>query len=538
LEVLIDTKLQIRGDALVRLEALKAEFGDLALPGDVTVTDVERRIEFHTSIMDDGEDRLAELHQHFAELDALEVDELDEVVRRIRVQTEIVNSSQAMVAELRERLEVGDVSDPPVVEVPVLVKPVVEIGDKVDSAIEKLKGLRAKLGKEDRTAFEKRMTPRIKAELEIPEGLDKDQRESFVTAELEKRFEAMRKIEDSSRKQLEADIDALSALKTKMETEEGLLKAKERQLATQREIMRLDEAHDKGVRQGDNVGLRFDYGASDGERLANQAEGLLRDATRRTREFAARKEEGEIGLAPTLEERGAVLSEEAQIREKLYDLERRQNEIVGERKQNELDIAAAMKEQADEAARSLLFASREEQLRAATLAAVSDGGKEKFTYDEFFFLSQGLRNTARDYLPGVVPGIRGDGPNSPTGQSAEAAEADAKLVEEKNRIGSVIGNLRDRLEALTRQIEKTFRLDDVDIKGLEGNALQDVVRGEGNVVNLNTGEIDIRLDFSDATAELATIIRDGVMERVEVELADIRSMIGAGGGGLPSAAVN
>ena len=143
-------------------------------------------------------------------------------------------------------------------------------------------------------------------------------------------------------------------------------------------------------------------------------------------------------------ERIAEYAERRQKAEELaYSLMDREASLLQERAGLEREITEEQRNQTDEAAKRLLMADREDQLRAAALArTLRDTGP--ISQDEFFYLSPETRQTAANYLPGQFPFLQqdqGSGRNKP---DSRPGEIDAEL----NRLRSILPDLSRTLESL------------------------------------------------------------------------------------------
>ena len=315
-----------------------------------------------------------------------------------------------------------------------------------------------------------------------------------------------------SRKEFEAELDAFRSAQSRKRELEGRLELKKRELLLESQISRLKQLSERGQRRGQAEALKFAVGDTEGGKLINQTRALLqRGATFASvtaiRAFPVPGQE-EKDITGVVEARGQALSQEAVIRNNLNSLEQRQAQITADRLNNEIELRNTLREQTEEAGRKLQLATREEQLRAATLAEATRG--ERLSTQDFFALSQAARQTATQFLPGAVPaGL--------DRTRSEAGRQDQRLREEQAQIATVIGEFRERLASLSGVIDRAFSLDR-RVPGLQGEALQDVI-------NLETGEINVQLDFSSATEEIGALLRDQVLAHLDAEIAEVRALI-------------
>lgn len=140
-------------------------------------------------------------------------------------------------------------------------------------------------------------------------------------------------------------------------------------------------------------------------------------------------------------------SERRQRAEELaYSLMEREASLLQERAGLEGNITEEQRRQTEEASKRLLMADREDQLRAAALSrTLRDSGP--ISEDEFFYLSQGTRQVAANYLPGHFPYLdQNDG--SGGGRNGRTENRPGEIDAELNRLRGILPDLTRTLESL------------------------------------------------------------------------------------------
>lgn len=204
------------------------------------------------------------------------------------------------------------------------------------------------------------------------------------------------------------------------------------------------DAIQRGARRGTMASQSALYGRSESEKMLNQSRFLLREIGTdgqqlagasnnfRDKSFLSPQEKGVMA--------GGLLAKEQAVRENLLTLETRQYAIAADRKNLEIELTEAQKEQTREASKRLLMASREDQLRAAALKRTTNASG-RISQDEFMFLGDASRNAVQSFAPDQAPDILNDAKeNYRKGREAldreEAAIAQSleglRLVFEKN----------------------------------------------------------------------------------------------------------
>ncbi len=167
----------------------------------------------------------------------------------------------------------------------------------------------------------------------------------------------------------------------------------------------------RGARRGTMASQSALYGRSESEKLLNQSRFLLREIGADGRQLAGASNNYKDRNFMTPQEKGAMagglLAKEQAVRENLLALETRQYAIAADRKNLEIELAEAQKEQTREASKRLLMASREDQLRAAALKRTTNASG-RVSNDEFMFLGDASRNAVQSFAPDQAPDMLND----------------------------------------------------------------------------------------------------------------------------------
>jgi hypothetical protein len=209
----------------------------------------------------------------------------------------------------------------------------------------------------------------------------------------------------------------------------------------------------RGARRGTIASQSALYGRTESEKLLNQSRFLLGEIGRDGRQLAGSSNSIRDKNFMSPQEKGAMvgglLAKEQAVRENLLSLETRQFAITADRKNLEIELAEAQKEQTREASKRLLMASREDQLRAAALKRTTGSGR--VSANEFMFLGDASRNAIQSFAPDQAPDLLNDAK-----QNYNKARRD--LDREEAAIAESLTNLRlvfeKNEEAMTRLLGK------------------------------------------------------------------------------------
>lgn len=223
---------------------------------------------------------------------------------------------------------------------------------------------------------------------------------------------------------------------------------------------------------------------------------------------------------------GSVLADEATAKASLESMDRRRYQLAAERRQVEFDLVKALREQNEEAAKSFMMASREDQLRAAALSRTL-GGK-RVSGSQFFALSSESRQAMIGMAPGNVPMALSE-------PHRQAANARRDLDQEGRSLAAALGQIRRDLSGLSRSITAESgshgKLDmtprstgDIHTAGMTS-------RDKSPLVNVSGVEVNVGITVAQ---EVKALVTDYVDRRFRQELSTLRKQLS--GGKLPPTA--
>ena len=168
----------------------------------------------------------------------------------------------------------------------------------------------------------------------------------------------------------------------------------------------------------------------------------------------------------------------------------------------EAEITNEKRKQNEEAAKALLMASREEQLRAAlTKRAVDRRGGRGFSANEFQFLSTDMRQNVERYNPSALP--------------PEYMNHLRELQREKGQAGALNAELPGAIARLNATLEKMPQFQLAGDKGGDGTAMPDWMKMPAS----------FHFSFGDQFKEMTGALLEGVKRPLQNELNAIRGMV-------------
>jgi hypothetical protein len=240
---------------------------------------------------------------------------------------------------------------------------------------------------------------------------------------------------------------------------------------------RVKDDLNEGSRIADRERVRFQTGRSETERLLNEARGIG---------GSFRNPESNLNVGFDLQ-LGARLSE-IQLR-----FEERRLEVMR-------DIVQARQREADEASRALLFAEREDQVRAALLRRFGQNGGKQFSADRFSLFDSSTRNAISRFAPDLLPA---------------AAQTDRQSLE---RELSILLTTTEELRAL---VEGGRNQAAGAQSGLSLPSPTGGPRPEPPQINLGP----MSFSFGEEARELAEIFRSTVSAELRTEMSQIRASV-------------
>lgn len=296
-------------------------------------------------------------------------------------------------------------------------------------------------------------------------------------------------------------------------------KEAERMLELERQTAALNTAYSDSRRSTASAFGSFEIGTSEGERLGNRGRGILRQL----RQDVADPNLGAGDATRDARELGAITERMVQAKDNLFSLEDRLNRAVAERANLELQITEENRKQNEEASKRLATASREDQLRAAASQAfLRSRGKDGYSMAEFQFFSGDTRNAIANLTPRSVKGLD----DSEKDQQRRREELDKEI----QGIAVSLRGLRDAFnEVLPKAETKAGGIIDTEkpFGGAAPTADRITNLDTSSVrVNLNTGPINVQLDFSRHVGEMLRILQGKMDSQFGQFAREIRSQIG------------
>jgi hypothetical protein len=306
----------------------------------------------------------------------------------------------------------------------------------------------------------------------------------------------------------EADLTARS----RIDTEEERLEQLRRELDYEEAILNLKRRQSDASRQAADSARAWRVGETDSDKDSNQAAAAIQRI--RSAMIAARA--GLAAGASTPQSRaeslGVVTQDEATARNALQSMQQRNYDIDAARRQIAYDTVKALKDQTQEASKQFQFASRADQIRAASLAnSIKRGGA--ISQDEFMMLSQGTRQALANYLPQEAPGAANE---IRVNAERTRAELDAEQERLRANIEYISTSLRGFGDAITQWQTAGGPLD--PLKGaIAPKPLQDApnTRESNPVVNLNIDTIAVQVKLAD---QLGGLLNTYVDQRISNEV--------------------
>lgn len=312
---------------------------------------------------------------------------------------------------------------------------------------------------------------------------------------------------------------AISAMQGALEKLNEPTDAMLREIEAKRQADLLKTAYGDSRRSTGSAFGSFEIGKSEGDRLGNRGRGILRQLQR----DVADPNLGAGDATRDARELGAITERMVQAKDNLFSLEDRLNRAVAERANLELQITEENRKQNEEASKRLATASREDQLRAAASQAyLRSRGKDRYSMDEFQFFSGETRNAIGNLTPRSVKGL------DDSEQDQQRRRDD--LNQEIQGIAISLRGLREAFnEVLPKAETKAGGIIDTEkpfgekaptadrVTNLDANAIR---------VNLNTGPINVQLDFSRHVGDMLRILQGKMDSQFGQFAREIRTQIG------------
>ncbi len=292
----------------------------------------------------------------------------------------------------------------------------------------------------------------------------------------------------------------------------------ERKIELERQTANLRTTYDDARTSTGSSFARFETGRSDGEKLSNRTAGIFREIG----DDIANPNLGLGNANRDAAELGSLTERLAQGKAGIASMEDRMNRALAERVNLEGDIAEQNRKQTEELSKQLQLASREDQLRAAASAAfLRNSGQKQYSGEQFQFFSQETRGAISNYAPRSVQGLDDN--------EREQADSRSKLNEEIRNLGRDISSARRIFDNLRPQAEtKAGGLYDpknpFDSKGTTGDQLLKSNKDEIRL-NLNTGPINIQIDFSKHVAGLVDVLQGRFDAATTATLSEVKRML-------------
>ncbi len=268
---------------------------------------------------------------------------------------------------------------------------------------------------------------------------------------------------------------------------------------------------------------RYEVGPSEGARLSQRTFGSISQL----RGDVGNPNLGSGNATQDVEQLGALTERLAQSKQGLAGMEDRMNRALAERVNLEGDIAEASRKQTEELSKRLMLAGREDQLRTAAASAFLRGsGRSQFSQQEFQYFSSETRNAISSYNPRSVQGL-------------DDTEKDNN--ESRGKLDSEISGLRSSIKMLTKDFDdlrpkaETKGAGLIDSKnpfGRKPPTGSDIVNPDKNEIrmNLNTGPINVNLDFSQQVQALKDAIQIPFDAKMSALLADVKRTLAGNAG--------
>jgi TP901 family phage tail tape measure protein len=322
---------------------------------------------------------------------------------------------------------------------------------------------------------------------------------------------------DDIRRRMDLRRESLGAARVELSTMEESLPEALRRAEMERQAAATATAYDDTRRSTASGFSRYEIGQSEGSRMAARTGGILQEL----RADVADPFMGSGDSTSDARELAGMTERMAGVKEGLLTMEDRINRALAERVNLESEITEQNRRQNEEAARSLAMAGREDQLRAASAAAVLRArGQSQFSMEEFQYFSQETRGSIANFMPRGVKGL----------DSNEQSQAESRSILDREIAGLAVSlkAMRESFAALLPDAEaKAAGIIDLENplgkKAPTANRVVDLDK-EKVALNLNTGPIHISLDFSRHVQSIRDSLQATFDTRFAAEFARIRAM--------------
>lgn len=322
---------------------------------------------------------------------------------------------------------------------------------------------------------------------------------------------------DDIHRRMELRRESLGAARLELSTMEESLPEALRRVEMERQAAATATAYDDTRRSTASGFSRYEIGQSEGSRMAARTGGILQ-------ELRADVADPFLGIGDSTSdarELASMTERMAGVKEGLMTMEDRINRALAERVNLESEITEQNRRQNEEAARSLAMAGREDQLRAASAAAVLRArGQSQFSMEEFQYFSQETRGSIANFMPRGVKGL----------DSNEQSQAESRSMLDREIAGLAVSlkAMRESFAALLPDAEaKAAGIIDLEKplgkKAPTANRVVDLDK-EKVALNLNTGPINISLDFSRHVQSIRDSLQATFDNKFAAEFARIRAM--------------
>ena len=204
-------------------------------------------------------------------------------------------------------------------------------------------------------------------------------------------------------------------------------------------------------------------------------------------------------LAQMDTDRSVALGRVAEVEAYISSLKEMQITNEERRARMEADITNEKRRQNEEAAKALLMATHEDQLRAALTQRHVERSGHGFSADQFQFMSQGFRQSVERYNPNALP--------------PEYMNHLRELKREKGQADSLGSELPSAVSRLESALQKMPQFQLPSDKG-----------GQANNWSANMPP-QFNFSFGDEFKSLANVVMEGVKRPLQAELSNIRSMV-------------
>jgi hypothetical protein len=281
-----------------------------------------------------------------------------------------------------------------------------------------------------------------------------------------------------------------AALKSQSDARREKLRAERAQAEEERRLARMQDDFAEGGRVAERRLSAFDFGLSETDRLLNVGGAARRNVSGAIFESQQARARGETGAR----EAGEAQRLGVQMHQSLLSLDERRYKIAR-------DIVQARLEENEASSKALLFASREDQLRAALLAKYQQQGG-RLSNERFAYLSDDTRRAVQEFTPDLLPsGARTDR------QKLEQEQGRLLSAEMETFRQSLLDGIKALREGIDVAPEATaMPVPQVNVGGVNitfGAEIDQIVRG------INEGvRAEMAVQMASVQATLATL-RDG-----------------------------